>query len=187
MAYETLAVEVLYAAVVARFTAESVGAVNTFGWREPEKHVEGSRIAWVPGDPSGKVGATVAARQPGREPRPLATLRELFTCVISGSDPAAPENELAQYKATRILRDIWFRAVYKAAHGTFQIRDEQWIATRNERRHGAAIRVVIELDAMVPDIVQGVPAPVDSVAEITTHLNDEADAPTDVIEPEAIP
>lgn len=177
----TLAVEQLYSRVVARFALDVTPAENVFGWREPEKHVEGNRIAWVPGDPSGKVGLTAPPRNPGRNPRPLATLRELFTCVISASDPTDPENELAQYKATRLLRDLWFRAVYLAAHGTFVIRDEAWISVRKERRHGAAIRVVLELEAMVADTVHEV-APVDTSASITVALKTDAEPPI-VIDP----
>lgn len=177
VAYETLAVEVLFDAVVARFAAEGTNAANTFGWREPEKHVEGSRIAWVPGDPTGRIGLTGPARFPGRNPRSLGTLRELFTCVISSSDPTDPENERAQYKATRILRDLWFRAVYKAAHGTFAIRDEQWVTRRNERRHGTALRVVVELESMIPDgATAQATAPVDTAASITVTLKTSADS-----------
>lgn len=179
---ETLAVEVLYAAVVARFVAENVGATNTFGWRTPEQYAEGNRIAWVPGDPNGVIGVTGPARNSGAvNPRSLGTLRELFTCVISASDATDPENELLQYKAVRVLRDLWFRAVYKAAHGTFQIRDEKWITTKNERRYGAALRVVVELEAKIPDIVREL-APVDTTANIDVQLQLTSDPP-DVIDP----
>lgn len=178
---ETLAVEVLYDAVVARFTSEGVNAVNVFGWREPAKHVEGNRVAWVPGDPSGKVGLTGPARNPGRNPRPLATLHELFTVWITASDPTDPENERAQYKATRVLRDLWHRAVYKAAHGTFSIRDEEWDRKRTERQYGATLRVVVELQSMVPDVVQAV-APVDTRGSITVVLQTSAESP-DAIDP----
>lgn len=166
---DTLAIERLYAAVTARFTSEGTGAANVFGWRMPAQHVEGNRIAWVPGDTSGRVGETTAPRQPGRNPRPLATLRELFTVVINAVDTADLENEALQYRAARLLRDAWFRAVYLAAHGTFAIVSEDWITDKLERRYGAALRVVIALDAMVPDEPAEL-APVDTAALIATSL-----------------
>lgn len=177
MAGETLPIEVVLSAVRTRFTAEGTAAEIVFGWREPEKHALGpNRIVWVPGDPSGAVGATSGARNPGGNPRPLATLNELFTVWIASADATAPDDELAQYKAVRVLRDLWYRAVYKAAHGTFQIRSEQWLNNIKERRYGAAIRVVFELQAFVPDTPQAL-APVETTADITALLNDEADSP----------
>lgn len=181
----TLAVEQLFARVVARFAHDGTTAVNVFGWREVAKHVEGNRIAWVPGDPTGKVGATTGARSPGRNPRPLATLRELFTIWISASDLTATEDELAQYKAVRVLRDQWYRAVYLAAHGTFYIRDEAWETRRLERRHGATLRIVLELEAAVLDQVVEL-APVDTAAEVTLSIDDTSD-PLDVYPAPEVP
>jgi hypothetical protein len=174
---ETFPIEVLLASVRARFTAEGTNAEIAFGWREPEKHALGpNRIIWVPGDPSGALGTTTGARQLGRNPRPLATLNELFTVWIASADTTAPDNELAQYKAVRVLRDLWYRAVYKAAHGTFAIRSESWLTNIKERRYGAALRIVFELQAMVPDVAQEL-APVDLGADIALQLNDEPDPP----------
>jgi hypothetical protein len=177
MASETLPIEVVLDAIRTRFTAEGTDCEITFGWREPEKHALGTnRIVFVPGDPSGTVGTTTGAREPGRNPRPLATLNELFTVYVASADATDPENELKQYKATRVLRDVWYRALYKRAHGTFTIRSETWITDRKERRYGAALRIVLELQAMVPDVVQAL-APVDVAADIVMQLNDEPDAP----------
>jgi hypothetical protein len=177
MASETLPIEVLLASIQTRFTAEGTDCELVFGWREPEKHALGpNRIVFVPGDPSGAIGTTTGARQLGRNPRPLATLNELFTVYIASADATAPDVELAQYKATRVLRDVWYRAVYKAAHGTFAIRSETWIEAAKERRYGAALRIVLELQAMVPDTTQEL-APVDTAANITVQLNATPDAP----------
>jgi hypothetical protein len=162
---DVLALEALYDAVAARFTAEGTLATNVFGWREPGKHFAGARIAWIPGDPAGNAGSASPARNPGRNPRPIATFLELFTVEISTSQPATPENERAQYRAVRLLRDAWHRAVYHATHGTIAIRSEVWIVDRKERRFGAALRLVCELEAMVPDqALEG--APVDTGASI---------------------
>jgi hypothetical protein len=70
----------------------------------------------------------------------------------------------------RYLRDAWYRAVYYVAYGAFTLRLEQWITDRLERRHGAALRCVCELQTNVPDVPwngggAGL-APIDTGAEI---------------------
>jgi hypothetical protein len=164
----TLALEKLYADVTARFAAEGTPAVNVFGWRQPAlQQVHVARISWVPGDATGSVGRVGPARNPGRDPRPLATLREYFTVTIATSDPTAPEDEMKQYIATRLLRDAWHRAVYLAAHGTFTIESERWMTDRKERRYGAALRVLCTIEAMVPDIApESMPISVGGVLDI---------------------
>jgi len=154
-----LALEKLFDDVQARFAVETpaLASASFFGWREPPRQgTPTSRIVWVPGDPRGALGAVGPARFPGgsaQRPRPLATLHELFYVEISGADATAPDNERAQYHATRLLFDAWLRAVYLAAYGTFAIVSAEWIgvADRAQRRYGAAIRVVGTIDAKVPD------------------------------------
>lgn len=141
----------LFEVVSAAFVADKVPALNLFGWRIPAQHPKGNRIAWVPGDPSGVVGSLLPPRNPGGEPRSLGTLGEIFTIIINGQDPCDPENEMRQYEIVRYLRDAWFRAVYHAAYGAFTVRSESWITTRLERRHGAALRLGVELQAAIPD------------------------------------
>lgn len=147
----TLALENLFNTVQASFVADGIHAVNLFGWRIPTQHPYGPRVAWVPGDPSNSVGLTTAPRGPGGNPRALGMLNELCTVYITAQDPSDPENEQAQYHIVRMLHDAWFRAVYKAAHGTFYIRSEGWETKRSERRHGATLRVVFEIQAPVLD------------------------------------
>jgi hypothetical protein len=125
---------------------------QSFGWREPTKRGEPNRIAWVPGDEGGLIGDVGGARYPGRVPRPIANIVERFTVSIFGQDNSDPENELAQYHATRLLFDRWLAAVYRAAHGTFAIETARWADEAKERRFGAAIVVVATVDAMVPDL-----------------------------------
>lgn len=171
---DTLALEKLFADVVARFAAEGTVCTNLFGWRVPPQQVIGPRIAWVPGDPSGSVGQDGPARNPGRNPRPLGTLHELFQVIISASDPTEPENELLQYRATRMLRDAWHRAVYLSARGTFQFRSEAWLIDKNERRLGTALRIVCEIQSMIPD--EALPtAPVDTDAALEVSALDTTD------------
>lgn len=168
---DTLALEKLYNDVVARFALDGTVCTNAFGWQVPAQQVIGNRIAWVPGDPSGNAGVDAPPRNPGRNPRSLGTLRELFHVIISGSDTSDLNNELLQYKATRLLRDAWHRAVYLSAYGTFQIRAETWLTEKKERRYGTALRVVCELESMVPDEVQ-TGAPVDTVAVVPVSVLD---------------
>jgi hypothetical protein len=150
---DTLALERLYDDVSARFIAEGTDAPNVFGWRSRSLQREDgkSRIAWIPGDPSGNAGSEAPARQPGRNPRPIATFAELFTVEIIGVDPNAGEDERAQWKATRLLRDAWYRAVYLAARGTFAIKSEVWLVDKTQRRFGTMLRIVATIDSMVPD------------------------------------
>jgi hypothetical protein len=163
---DTLALEKLYDDVVARFVAEGTLAEFGFGWREPAKNVTGAtRVVWVPGNRAGVAGKLGPARNPGRNPRPLATLHEYFHIVISATDIASHEDERTQYRAVRMLRDAVHRAMYLAARGTFQIETEDWLTDRKERRYGAALIMTCTIEAMVTDEAL-VGAPVDVHAEI---------------------
>lgn len=148
---DALAVEQLYSRVSARFADAGLSALNVFGWREPAQHHVTDRIAWVPGDASGNAGTMAPPRNPGGRPRSIGTLLELFSVLISATDLTALENEQAQYRAVRLLRDAWYAAVFNAAHGTFTIKSEQWLTDKLERRYGATLRIVCELQARIPD------------------------------------
>jgi hypothetical protein len=173
---QKLAIPWLYAQVEERFHMESTNVPMTFGWKEPPRNRTGSqRIVWVPGDPVGSLGAIAGARGPGGNPRPLATLQELFTVLITGYDAQNAESEIHQYAATRLVYDAWYRAVHLAAHGVFQIVSSGWVVDRsNERRLGATLRVVASIEAMIPDRVQEV-APVDTDAEIDVESLDHSE------------
>jgi len=160
----------LFDAVLARFALDGTAVPMAFGWREPGQQRVGNRIVWVPGDPSGELGAMLPAKYPGGNPRALATLEELFTVEISGADVSAgqQENERAQYIATRLLYDAFIRALYLAAHGTYRVVKVSWITLKKERRYGAAIRAVIALQAPIADVARTV-APVDTGASIDLH------------------
>jgi hypothetical protein len=160
----------LFDAVVARFAAESVDVPNTFGTREVSRQGPPKRLIWVPGD-DGDAGQIGPARYPGRHPRPLATLGELFTVYVVAQDPTASENERAQYQAARELFDAWFRAVYLAAYGTFTVQRVEWVHDKTVRRFGEALRVVCSIEAPIFDEVHDV-APAETGAEIATSLED---------------
>jgi len=168
--------EYLFNSVTSQFAADSIHAVNEFGWRVPTIHPFGPRIAWVPGDPSNSAGLIAAPRNPGGNPRALGMLNELFTVYFTAQDPSDPENEQVQYHIVRQLHDAWYRALYHAAFGTFYIRSVGWETKRSERRHGATMRVVCEIQAPILDRLPDPPLVdasddliVDAVADAHEH------------------
>jgi len=188
---EILALELLFDSVVARWAHEAgpgeTPVPNLFGWREPaQKLTIGTRIVWIPGDPNGDFGAIVPVTQPGRNPRSLATLDELFTVEILAHDPVALENERAQYHVTRLLFDAWWRACYLAMPGRVAIVKNEWITDRKERRFGAGIRAVCSVSAMIPDTpYEQISADDNPAAIVDTHIHDVTE--TDVIYSEPAP
>lgn len=172
-----LALENLYNLVTADLAASStiVTTAQKFGWRETSRQDGGNaRIVWVPGDPDGNLGALLPAKYPSRSittlGRPLANLGELFYVTISAADPTAPDNEIAQYHATRLLYDAWIAAVYRAARGTFGILKQRWVIDKNERRWGAALEITGSIQAVIPDSVAQA-APVDTGAAVVGELD----------------
>lgn len=152
-----------------------------FGTREPAKRDALPRIVFVPGDDSdvGEVGPVV---KPGRNPRPLATLHELVTVFVEGFDGTAglAEDELAQWKATRLLFDAFLRAIYLAAYGTYAIRSTKWLNERSTRRHGYAIACVLSVGSMVPDAPAALaPVNVNAGVETTIVIEDDDSDQTD--------
>ncbi len=81
----------LFDAVAARFAAESFDCPMLFGWRTPSQQLEtGNRIVWVPGDPDGALGAVLPPKYPGRNPRALLNVGELFYVEISAAAAVTP-------------------------------------------------------------------------------------------------
>jgi hypothetical protein len=137
----------------------------------------------------GAAGSLAPPRNPGGIPRSLATLLEHFYVIISSQDPSDPENERLQYRTTRMLHDYWLRAVYHAAHGTYDIQAEEWNTTKLERRFGTAIVVIGVIQSAVLDVGPdgtdgGVWAPADTGAVIENSELDVTEtltvAPDDV-------
>jgi hypothetical protein len=176
-----LALPRLFDAVVAHFAAElaedATPVPQAFGWREPAKRTGSTtRIVWVPGDDAnGDMGEVLPAKQPGRNPRSLGTLDELFTVYIEAVDVSAYETERAQYQVVRELFDAWWRAVYLAAHGTVAIQSAGWVIEKKERRHGAALRVLCAVQAMIPDAPLEL-APVDVRAVVDVEALDHEES-----------
>ena len=146
------ALEKLYRDVVARFAAEGTDIPNHFGFREAAKQQVGSaRITWKPGDATGKAGDLAPPKQPGRNPRSLATLNELFTVTITAANPSASTDELEQYRAVRLVYDAWLRAVMLAARETSGVVSTTWLTEKLERPYGMALEVVVYVESMIPD------------------------------------
>lgn len=171
---DRFAAEYYFDAVAARFTAEGTAATNVFGWRSVQQHPDSNRVSWVPGDPSGKMGELVGAKQPGRNPRSIATVRELFTVYIDAVDTSDLENERVQYHAARLLFDAWFRALYLAGHGNIAVRSVDWNGDALVRRYGCTLRVTVSIDGMVPDTAAAL-APVDTSAIVDLTVQDNTE------------
>ena len=171
---DTLALEALHDSVVARFTADSTPCTLLFGWKERAQQAIAPRIVMVPGDETGALGEWLPARQPGRNPRSIGTLGELFHVVISAQDPTAPESDRAQYKVTRLLFDAWWRAAFLFAGARLQLVAARWLVDRITRRFGGGMVVTCTYEAMIPDAplyeLPFVPG-----ADITANLVDVAE------------
>lgn len=179
-----LALEILHDRVVQRFIDDAIACEFAFGWREVPRQgrLPDAHIVLKPGDPSGRLSKShTGARYPGQLPlRSLGGLWELFTVTISAHDAAAPQDDRAQYRATRLLYDAWLRAVYLSGFGNFNIESDRWLTSRKEGRFGAALEVVGGILAVIPDSAVTL-APVDVHAEITESLNTTVDAVVEML------
>lgn len=177
MTAPVLALPKLYDDVVALLAAEAAAldppatpVPHAFGRRERAKHPTSTssgtarRIVWVPGDDAnGDIGELGPARSPGGNPRPLATLGELFTVYLEAADVAGANaaakvvttrNERAQYQAVRELFDSFWRAVYRTGGRNVVIVKAGYVAPEKaESRFGDAIRLVCAIEAKVPDAI----------------------------------
>jgi hypothetical protein len=156
--------------------------VFQFGTREPAKRGDVYRVVFVPGDASGNAGEVVAPRNPGRNPRPLATLVELFTiyCEAFDSSAGSPEVELRQWKAARLLWDAVIRAIYLSAHGTYEVISTEHMVERATRRHAWSMRSVLAIQAMVPDAPAFVVTPPQVALTVGLEVDDD---PVEIITP----
>lgn len=164
---DTLALEKLFDDVEQRFVAEGTNIPNVFGWDKPNHRGGGqNRICWVPGDPSGALGAVGSARYPGGNPRSIGTLEEIFTVYIEARDTSGLENERLQYKAARFAFDAWYRAALLSVNNLFKVKSSAWMVERKTRRHGATIQAVCTVQAMIPDAAYAVPEDVEAVVDM---------------------
>lgn len=173
----------VYEQVVALFAARAgcSDIIFNFGWREQNKRVEGnvrSRVTFVPGDPSGKLGKLNMAKYPGpgaEAPRNLGSLDELITIYCYAMDRDNPEDELLNYNATRLLWDDVYAALWRVYHGHFSIDDIAYSHKALERRSGCEIRAIIKAIAPIPDTFD------ETVVVQPTKVEGDITAPNDVV------
>ena len=106
----------LFASVRDAFSDSGGSTSVVFGEREPARQdnqsVSGaSRICFVPGDGDG-----IGDMEPGKEGN-LGALRARATVYVWAHDPDNPEDELAQYEATRALFGALFVFMWRRSAG----------------------------------------------------------------------
>lgn len=155
---------------------------HAFGWRERDRHEGVRRIVWEPGD-DGAVGEMAPARNPGGNPRSLFTLRErcaIYCEAADATDASTAENERAQYIAARLLYDSLIRAIYQVRHQAVALGDPRWMDKDNVRRYGATIRVVVSVEAQIPDALQTTAsASTKAINATTVVIDDDSSDQTD--------
>jgi len=157
------------------FTEEGVTANVVLGEREPAKQINqgpgrANRVVFAPGDDSGKAGQYTAARNPGRNPRPLRTWNALCRVYVWAFDGAAPNDEEAQYEAVWVLHDWTVRAIHRKAHGTYQLGDPRWHSSPKERVFGKELVFMLQLEVPILDKPQQVIPGGGIEQAITTYL-----------------
>ena len=157
MTMSALALLILFDAVKAHFATEAPNVNCVFGWKEPVKTInqdEGgaARITFTPGDSGDSLGDDAPAKYPGRNPRPIGTLKELFRVRVWAVDTEHPNDERAQYEVTRLLYDTVRRALYLCDPGGLSIRSQVWVRNVTERQFGLEIEMTCTVDAMIPDL-----------------------------------
>lgn len=157
------------------FAEEGVTANVVLGDREPAKQLNqgpgrANRVVFAPGDENGGAGEYTAARNPGRNPRPVRTLSAVCRVFIWAYDGSAPNNEEAQYEAVWTLHDLTVGAIHRKAHGTYQLSAPRWLNRNIERAFGKELMFLLQLE--VPILDRPVPvAPGGSVQPaVSTHL-----------------
>lgn len=151
--YTYLTQEDLYERLVNAFLEQSIPCEFYFGWREPPRQRNSPRVVWRPGNPNGDIGELKAPRHDGTKvPRQVWALDELFTLELTAVDTSAPEVEILQYIAVRLLYDIVWRELRRSGgRNVRQVTGGYEVTRSNERRRGATIRTVGAILAAIPD------------------------------------
>lgn len=194
-----LALPKLFDDIVARIAAEVVPPATAtpcvWGKRQVAKQDPGPpRIVIVPGDDGdGDIGELGAPKQPGRNPRPIANLEELFTVYLEAADRTSQttlDTERAQYQVCRELFDTFYRHAHASAPGRFRLLEGRWITEKVIAPYGATIRLLCTIEAPVFDAIPE-SAPKDTKADVATSVYNvtettRAAAPVDVATTAAI-
>jgi hypothetical protein len=134
------------------FALEGSSTVVVFGHREGAKQTNqgagrANRITIVPGDETGKAGAIASARLGGRHRRQFATWAEALTFSVWGFDASRPNDERAQYSATRALFSQLVEAIRKAQCGRVAISGVKWSTAPSERSFGRSLSFVVSIQS----------------------------------------
>ncbi|WP_437623385.1 hypothetical protein [Sorangium sp. So ce1151] len=130
----------LFRHVKARLADAGVTAEVVFGRREPAKQVNqgagrANRVVFAPGDDSGSLGGYEAPVKPGRNPRPLWDWTFVGRVYVWTFDPAAPNDEVAQWESLVELHDFVIEAIHSYAAGFYAPSSPRLLGT-TERRFG---------------------------------------------------
>ena len=113
----------------------------------------------MPGSEDGAMGSGyAAARNVGKNPRPLYTLLEHATVYCWAQDPTGPADEMLQYIAARRLHDAVLRALYHVvcadeiqSRSILLFSKPKWVVSKLERVYGAELSFEIEMQAAIVD------------------------------------
>lgn len=137
--------------------AEGVAATVVYGRREPAKQINGvgaGRVAFVRGDDGGAAGDLKPPRSPGGYPaRTLWRWHEHARVYVRAYDATQPEDEAAQYAATRVLLQWVVRSIHEAAFGKYAIGAPRWVESAVERQRGEELvfQLALETELMAID------------------------------------
>lgn len=156
------------------FAAEGVTANVVLGEREIAKQTNqgpgrANRVVFSPGDDSGNAGEYAAARNPGRNPRPVRTLVASCRVFVWAFDGSAPNDEERQYEAVWTLHDWTVLAIHRKAHGTYQLASPRWVSKAVERTFGKELMFMLQLEVPILDTPHPV-APAGIGPAITNYL-----------------
>ncbi|WP_437647862.1 hypothetical protein [Sorangium sp. So ce362] len=138
----------LYRHVKARLASAEVTAEVLFGRREPAKQTNqgagrANRVVFVPGDDGGSLGGYDAPVKPGRNPRSLWDWMFVGRVYVWAYDPAAPNDEVAQWESLVELHDFVLEAIHSYTAGFYLPSAPRLLGT-TERRFGEEVVFLLE-------------------------------------------
>lgn len=138
------------------FAEENVTANVVLGDRESAKQTNqgpgrANRVVFAPGDENGGAGEYAAARNPGRNPRPVRTWIAIARVYCWSWDSSAPNDEEKQYEAVWTLHDWTVVAIHRKAHGTYQLSKPRWLNAVKERTFGKELVFMLQLEVPILD------------------------------------
>lgn len=166
------------------FAEEGVTANVVLGEREAPKQINqgpgrANRVVFAPGDVNGNAGEYTAARNPGRNPRPVRTWVASSRVFVWAFDASAPQDEEHQYEAVWTLHDWTVLAIHRKAHGTYQLAAPRWLNKPVERVLGKELVFMLQLEVPILDTPYPL-APQGVQPSTTTYLAMSGSDPGDV-------